>query len=335
MGGPGDPPGQGPGAGRAWRRRSFLFGTLGAAGGLLACAGAASQSSPAATPLPLEPLPPGSKLEALGGLVLDTGVIGFGGFSALHVDDALNLTSIADIGRWMTARLVLDGLRPAGLQAVRTGMLRDGTGAPLGRGFAGDAESLAPLPGGGWLVGFERWHRIRDYAALDGPGRYVQAPPEIAASPPNGGMESLAVLPDGRWFIIAENNPWPTPAETRPAWIGGPERWRKRLYLPAPDFDPADMAPLPDGGVLVLERSFSALGGFGSRIVRLTARQLDGEGVMEGEELLRFAPPLPIDNFEGISVFEHGGRRLVALVSDDNQFFLQRSLLLLFALVDD
>ncbi|WP_149538967.1 esterase-like activity of phytase family protein [Siccirubricoccus phaeus] len=316
---------------RGWRRRTVLGGAL---GGLLACVSASSQHESVARPLALEPLPAGSKLDALGGLVLDTGVIGFGGLSALHVDDALNLTAIADIGRWLTARLVLRDNVPQGLAELRSGRLLDGAGLPLARGHAGDAESLAKLPGGGWLVGFERWHRIRAYADFASPGRYVAAPPGLEAAPPNGGLESLAVLADGQWLAIEEQNPWPAPAETRPAWIGGPARWRRKLYLPAPGFDPADVAPLPDGGALVLERSFTILAGFGTRIVRLSAAQLEGDEVMEGEELLRFAPPLPMDNFEGVSVFPHGGRQLVALISDDNQNFLQRSLLLLFALND-
>jgi hypothetical protein len=54
--------------------------------------------------------------------------------------------------------------------------------------------------------------------------------------------------------------------------------------------------------------------------------------VLEGEELLRFAPPLPVDNFEGVSAFTHRGRLLVAVISDDNQNRLQRGLFLLFEL---
>jgi len=56
--------------------------------------------------------------------------------------------------------------------------------------------------------------------------------------------------------------------------------------------------------------------------------------VLEGEEILRIAAPLPVDNFEGVSVLRYQGRLLVALVSDDNENRLQRSLLLLFELKD-
>jgi hypothetical protein len=57
--------------------------------------------------------------------------------------------------------------------------------------------------------------------------------------------------------------------------------------------------------------------------------------VLEGEEILRLDTPLPRDNYEGVSAFQFGGRTLVAVVSDDNENMLQRTLLLLFALADD
>jgi hypothetical protein len=318
--------------GRALRRRSLLYGLS-----LLpaACSRAVGGDAPAAQPLALEPLPPGSRLEALGGLVLDPRVIGFGGLSALHLDADLRLTAISDLGMWLTARLVLQDGKPTGLTDLRRGPLRDGSGQPLGRGFAGDAESLAKLPDGGWLVGFERWHRIRAYARLDAPATYVQAPPGLELVPANGGLESLTVLADGQWLAIAEQSPWTAPEETRFTWIGGPGHWRRMNYRPAEGFHPADAAALPGGGALVLERSFSLFAGFGTRLVRLSAQQLAGTAELVGEELLRFAPPLPSDNFEGLSAVRIGGRTLVAMVSDDNQNPLQRSLLLLFVLADD
>ena len=57
--------------------------------------------------------------------------------------------------------------------------------------------------------------------------------------------------------------------------------------------------------------------------------------MLEGEEVLRFAAPLPVDNFEGVSAVRVDGRTLVAMLSDDNQNLLQRTLLLLFVLADD
>jgi hypothetical protein len=319
------------------RRRGLLL----AAPALLVggCGQAQVATLPPARPLALPPLP-GSRLEPLGGLVLDNAVLGFGGLSGLHLGDDLRLTAIADVGRWMSARLVLDPqLRPQGLAELRSGPLRDGAGAPLPRGFSGDAEGLARLPNGEWLVSFERWHRLRRYARIDGPAQYVDAPAELAEAPGNGGLEGLAVLADGRWLLVAEG--WNVPGHAtrvRRVWLGGPQRgWTRLGYRSEEPMDPCDAAALPDGGALVLERSFSVFGGFRGRLVRLSARQLAeaAEGtVLEGEVVLRLEPPLPTDNYEAVAVARHGGRSLVALLSDDNQNMLQRTLLLLFAMVD-
>ena len=106
------------------------------------------------------------------------------------------------------------------------------------------------------------------------------------------------------------------------------------VVFDGPRDDPADAAALPDGGALVLERRFSVFSGFGGRVVRLTAAQLSDAGpgaVLEGEEVLRLSPPLPTENYEAIAAFQHGGRTFLAVLADDNENMLQRSLLLLFA----
>lgn len=286
---------------------------------------------PVAVPLP----PQGHRLELLGGLELDSGAIGFGGFSGLHLDDDLRLTAVSDLARWMTARLVLreDG-RPTGLADLRTGRLRDGAGKPLARGYAGDAEGLARLPDGSWLVSFERWHRLRAFRGFHGPGTYVEAPPGLDRAPLNGGVEALAVLADGAWLLVTETMPGGADPRLRRAWLGGPGAWKAVSYRAAEGFDPADAAALPDGGALVLERRFSLFRGFGGRMARLTAAQLRGAApgaVLEGEEILSLSSPLPTENYEAVAVARHGGRTLLAVLADDNENMLQRSLLLLFA----
>lgn len=324
-----------PGGG--WRRRSLLAAATASLAGS-GCALAGPSAPVLARPLGIPALPPGSRMEPLGGLVLDDAALGFGGLSALHLSDDLQITAISDLGHWMTARLEVRDGRPVGLGGLRTGPLGDGTGRPLAGGYSADAESLARLPDGTWLVGFERWHRIRAYGRLDGVGRYVEAPPGLERAGGNSGLEGLAVLPDGRWLAIAESLGLPDRPGTTRAWLGEPGRWMPLAYRPAEDFSVADVAALPDGGALVLERSFSLFRGFGGRLVRIPPGALQGAGpetVLEGEEVLRLASPLPVDNFEGVSAAQVGGRTLVAMVSDDNQNLLQRTILLFFALADD
>jgi hypothetical protein len=272
----------------------------------------------------------------LGGFEIDRAVLGFGGLSGLHLSPDLTLTAVSDLARFAEFTLTLDdGLRPRGLALRRAGHLGDGSGRPLPRGFAGDAEALARLPDGRWLVAFERWHRIRAYRDLSGPGTYVEAPPGLERTPINGGLESLTVLEDGRWLALAEDLAVPDLPGAVTGWIGGPGAWREIAYQPALGHVPVDAAALPDGGALVLERAFSLLGGFSARLCRLPAASLatPAAGVpLQPEELLRFASPLPVDNYEGVAAARLRGRTLVAMVSDDNENRLQRTLLLLFEL---
>jgi len=271
----------------------------------------------------------------LGGLVIDPKPLGGGGFSGVHLAPDLTLTLISDRGHWAEARLLLDGLTPMGLQPLRHGPLRDEAGRPLPRGFNADAEALAQLPDGTWLVAFERRHRIRAYRRLDEPGAHVAPPPGLENAPANGGLESLAVLPDGRLFAIAETFTPPDRPELRHAWLGTPGHWMPLYWQPAPGFHPTDAAILPDGRALVLERRFSLLGGFAARLVMTAPEALRSasEGaVLRGETILMLDDaPLPAENWEGIAVTRFGDQTLVALISDDNESILQRSLLLLFA----
>jgi hypothetical protein len=319
--------------------RRALLAALGAS---LAAAGCGAEAvpgarGPLATPFDIA-VPRGARLQPLGGLRIDRERLGFGGLSGLHIDAALRVTAVSDLAHWMSARLVVEDGRPVGLADLRTGRLGDVRGRPLARGHTGDAESLARAADGTWLVGFERWHRIRAYRDLSGPGRYVEAPPGLGEAPRNGGLESLAVLADGRWLAITEMLAADPDGATRRGWIGGPGRWVPVAYRPGPGgFVPTDAHGLPDGGALVLERSFSWLFGWQGRLVRISAATLAGARrgtVFEGEELLRFDPPLPEDNWEGVAAVRHQGGLLVAVVSDDNQRMLQSTMLLLFRMVE-
>jgi hypothetical protein len=308
-------------------RRAFLA-TLGAIGA------ASAKAQNAAQPFTLPDLP--GPLRPLGGLVLAPDMLGGGGFSGVHLAPDLTLTMISDRGHWAEARLLLDGLTPMGLHPLRHVPLRDEAGRPLPRGFAADAEALVRRPDGTWLVAFERRHRIRAYRRLDGPGLYVAAPPGLEAAPSNGGLESLAVLPDGRLFAIAETFSPPERPDLRHAWLGQPGAWMPLYWQPNAGFHPTDAAILPDGSALVLERRFSLLGGFAAKLIRTApdAFRTAREGaVLRGEVILTLNDaPLPAENWEGIAVTRYGDETLVALISDDNESVLQRNLLLLFAL---
>ncbi|MCW8085981.1 esterase-like activity of phytase family protein [Sabulicella glaciei] len=254
--------------------------------------------------------------------MLDTTPWGFGGFSGAHLARDMTLTVVSDRGRWWQARLHPD---PLAISEIRHGPLLNTGGRPL-VGGAGDAEALAQLPDGSWLVGFERRHRIWRYQRLDGPARRFPSPPGLEDAPNNGGLESLTLLPDGRLLAIAESL---GSDSLRAAWLGNDAGWEERLYRPARGFSPTDAAALPNGGALVLERDFSLFGGFRSRLAHVADLSAP---VLEGETWLEMPGDAPAENWEAVSVTRTREGVLVVLLSDDNQNPFQRSLLALYRL---
>ena len=111
--------------------------------------------------------------------------------------------------------------------------------------------------------------------------------------------------------------------------------WSTLAYRPHGAFRPSGATLLPDGDVLVLERAFSLLGGFRSRLVRLPQDSIRPGAVLEGREIARLMPPLTHDNLEAVATRRGAhGETLIYLVSDDNFSVLQDTLLLMFALVE-
>ncbi|MBY6261929.1 esterase-like activity of phytase family protein [Azospirillum sp. 412522] len=299
-------------------------------------------------------------LRFLGGLDI-AGGDRVGGLSGLWIDPAGDrFVAIGDTG------LVVDGVlrtdadgRLAGLSDVRARPLTVEEGISRSKRRT-DAEDLARLPDGGWLVSLERDHRILRYEGGDrgpeGTPTPIPRPPGMESTPANSGLEALTLLSDGRLLTIEEGEE--DGHQGRRAWItkagitkvgstrmglpgdGMPRDaadWQAFTYRAAPRYRPTSVAPLPDGGALVLERRVSLLGGWSSRLVRVSPRQLSASAVpgavVDGEELGRLEAPLVNDNFEGVATRPGpAGETLVYLISDNNFSSLQRTYLLLFAL---
>ena len=284
-------------------------------------------------------------LEWRGGVALSYADNGFGGLSALDIaDDGRTLTAISDAGDWL--RFALEHDSRGHLVAARLldgAPLNDVDGRPFRRKRDRDAESLARLPDGSFVVSVEQRHRLLFYPAADPPfslpPRWLALPPELHGMSGNGGIEALTPLADGRLLALSEK--LGLGDGTLRGWIGDGRRWSPLRYRPAGSFNPTGAATLPDGDILVLERRVSMLGGFAARLVRITPAAIaraaaDVSTTLQGTEIARLEQPLNVDNFEGITTYHAAnGETLVYLVSDDNFFALQRTLLLVFALRND
>ncbi len=274
-----------------------------------------------------------------GGISMNANSSHFGGWSDLTVSpDNRTLTSISDNGAWFTAEIGRDSSGTlTGLGKGAMGPLRDLTGRSLGRDKSwSDAEGMARLPDGSWLVSFERHHRIWHYPTLDGTPTAINLPPGFDAQPDNGGVEALTVLADGR--IVAISEEYSLRQNAAIGWIGkpvGPDRylWDMFEYMKIPRFNPTSIRELPDGSLVVLERAFDFLRGIRIRVMQFPGAALKGDAIIDAEELARLASPYAVDNLEGLAATtgEHG-ETLLWMIADDNFNPLQRNLLLLFEL---
>lgn len=284
------------------------------------------------------------KLRWRGGLVLTAREPRFGGWSDLRVaPDGRAVRSIFDEVSWLatTMRYDTDG-RLIGVEPGVIGSLRGEDGQLLGSKMETDAEGLARLPDGGWLVSFERDHRVlqyppgeeRDGQGLAGRPRRLTTPPEFRRQPVNGGVKAMVVLPDRREVLISED------ASERPGtalgWIVDDDAVWRRFHYQTRDGEhrPTSAAVLPDGDIVLLERAFDRARGVRVAVKRVRVADIAPDAIVRGEEVAWLRHPFSVDNFEGVAAGRGPrGETLLWLLSDDNFNPLQRTILLHFELM--
>lgn len=257
----------------------------------------------------------------------------FGGFSGLQISGAGGFTAINDLGTWWTGTLDLAGVAEGrfSLTGATLSPYANRTADHDNEKEAFDAEGLVRF-GDRFLVSFEHDHRVR----ISAPGKQDMPWPgaqfiDFGSLAPNSGLESLTWVQDGTLLTFAERG------LDVDGHIGGwlvTQSGSDRLYLKPPkNFVPTDAATLPNGDVLLLMRRFSVLDGVAVKILRLKADNIRPGAELVGEELAHLAPPLAVDNLEGLDVHAlPGGQTRLFILSDDNFNDAQRTLFLVFDL---
>jgi hypothetical protein len=266
------------------------------------------------------------------GFVLTSSDAGFGGLSGLAITaDGSLLRAVSDEGRLWTAALQHDADgRLRGLVDWQVIDLAALGNSPKEAG--GDAEALASDGAGGLVIAYEGAHRLRRIDLDDLSAPPVALPMPSGLAPSNEGIEGLTALPDGGVLALTEGIR--DGAGDLAAWRIGPDRIDRLGYVPVDGFVPTGADRLDDR-IFVVERRFSLLGGFASRVAVLPVDALASGARLRGEELGRLGPTTISENFEGIAVRRApDGRTLLYLVSDDNFLALQQTLLLQFSLIE-
>jgi hypothetical protein len=229
------------------------------------------------------------------------------------------INAVGDGGILLEARLVLDETdRLIGVSDARLMPLIDQNGIPLAGQSSSDAEGLALMPNGDRLVSFERRHRIWLYPKAGGRPRPVPSP--RVRFPSNAGMEALAATPDvsaDAYLVGAEESGETWTCRLTASCVKG-------LTIDKPaEFGLVALTELPDGLTAYLLRAYDPV-----RRNRIILRILKAATVIAE---MHMAPPLTVDNLEGMTNVPHAdGRIRFYLISDDNASASQRTLLLAF-----
>lgn len=286
------------------------------------------------------------RLDWRGGLKLTSASDYFGGFSGLAVvDKGRALVTVSDAGFWLTARLAYAGGRLSGLESGRVGALRALKGKALERRRDRDAEAIGVVSSNGasakLIIGFENNARVGRFdlgpEGLSPPVAYIDLPKAMGALKSNTGIESIARIGTGplagSFVSFAERKT--DDSGKRIGWIFSGPSSRTLKLAPIGNYDISDIAAMPDGGILVLERRFRWSEGINIRIRRVSPEALQSDRPILGETLFEAGSGTALDNMEGIAVHRsEAGETVVTLISDDNFNFFQSTVLLQFALVE-
>jgi len=275
------------------------------------------------------------------GLRLTSSSPSFGGFSGLwRSPGGDEIVLLGDNTQWLTARVVAQNGRLVGLADAVAAPILARDGRPLRRTRSYDTEGLA-IAGGVAYVAIERTQEVMRFNwGKDGVrarGQPLTLPPDARQLPRNQGLEAIGVAPPrtplaGAVVVIAERARSETNAPTRGFIVGGPRPGTFDVARTG-EYDVTDLAFLPSGEMLLLERRASLLRGFGARLRRIAASAVQPGAAVDGPVIFEADSGTEIDNMEGLAVHrERSGETVVSMVSDDNFETWQRSVLLEFVL---
>ena len=291
------------------------------------------------------------KLEWAGGIEIRSPKPEFGGWSGLAVNpDGTVLLAVSDEGHWFSAMMLYDEQgRLSGLAEGHMAPMLGLDGQPIAGKMLGDAEGLVVDGADATLVGnayvsFERAHRIWRYdLGADG---FLARPTQLLTQRhfgrlnSNGGIESIELLPpaaaDGEPRILAITEDTLDPRGNIKAFIADGHDISWFAVQPREPYKPTDMARLPNGDLLLLERRFSMLAGVGMQMRLIRRDGIAAGEIVDGEILIDVGQRYSIDNMEGLAVREDkNGDLMIYMISDDNFNLLQRTLLLMFRLKNE
>lgn len=282
--------------------------------------------------------------EFVGGLEMTSPARDFGALSALRfLKPGSDFIGVADTGFWFFGTITRDAnRRPSGMKNFRMQQMVDASGRPNDRKREADAEGLA-VKDGVATVGFERDQRVVQFKIdpdnMKAPVRQLDYLVPARELRQNRAFETVThANPFGQHagsLVVVSERSLDKAGNVYAAIIEGPHKGVFTVRRDG-DFDITDGAFLPDGDLLLLERSFSIARGVKMRLRRIYGESVEKGAVADGPVLMEADLGYQIDNMEGLDVWTRDDDALmVSLISDDNHSILQRNLYLEFILRQD
>jgi len=259
-------------------------------------------------------------------------------------EDEQLLYAVSDSGKLFHLLPRFSHDRLVGVEMAAAFELLDAAGAPL-RDRAADSEDLAIEYGNDGvrgnsrlLVSFERQPRILRFDTRGVPAGAVALPAMLrrpgAYRTPNKGLEALVLHP-GRGLLTGAEYPLSAADDGYfSIYNQAGEEWKiSRHDRHASGL--VAMEAMPDGDLLVMQRTFRfALFPPVILLQRLRINNMPPGTLLAGETVATFdnGAGWMVDNFEGLT--RHQGNRYF-MVSDDNESFLQRTLLFYFEVLEN
>ncbi|PBB34075.1 hypothetical protein EOA60_03585 [Mesorhizobium sp. M1A.F.Ca.IN.020.06.1.1] len=283
-------------------------------------------------------------LEFVGGLEMTSPSRDFGALSAFRfLKSGSDFIGVTDTGLWFFGTITHDAdKRPSGVSNFRMQQMVDASGQPIEKKWEVDAEGLA-VKDGIATVGFERDQRVVQFKVepdnMKAPFKTLDYLVPARELRQNRGFETVThANPYGQHeggLVVVSEKSLDKAGNIYAAIIEGPSKGVFTIKRNG-NFDITDGAFLPDGDLLLLERSFSMARGVKMRLRRIYGESIEKGAVADGPVLIDADMGYQIDNMEGLDVWTRDdGALMVSLVSDDNQSILQRNLYLEFILHQD
>lgn len=202
-----------------------------------------------------------------------------------------------------------------------------------------DSEAIAYDPDSGrFWVAYEFRNAVRRFSRSFARTERFVKPPLMKDWSANSGAEAIVRLKDGRFIIFSEGYDLPDGSYGAILFSGDPTLDGSAAasfgYYPPEGYKVTDAVQLPDGNLLILHRRISFPSGFTVKLGILDPNKIIAGESIKGKTIASLAPPLLVDNLEGITLSEENGKTIIWMISDNNFNIFQRTILMKFSLIE-